>query len=435
MNYENLNNTNSSSSNISYMPSKYMNQINDQQQQQTELQQLLSTSPTAPYKIYLRPSNCSSMFLSSPSHFTTPSTSSSLILPTKSQSYNENKQNASNNVRPEDIDDEENDENNNNNNNDSKSLSSIHLIDHQNDNNINNNNKCKRPRTKFTKEQTEILETAFSKTQYPNLIIIETLSNLMQLSPERISVWFQNKRARFKKFQKQELIKQEEIEKTNQLSSTFKLPIIVNNEINKSSIKKQYNNDTNIMKPTCNTNSTAKLPITPLYNDTKFYDRYYDNIYKNNQSAITSTQLQFPTPSFSNCYIPNSLFNFTFRPSPMNNDYLNTMIAHQQYQAASTFHSNNNNTKNVITSPSKQFNYQKVTTSPSYQYDSVTNQVQNNIYSNNMNNYRSYYYDSLKADSSSHYMLQQQQQQQQDYLNHHYYNYHHNNNLNIKQQY
>jgi hypothetical protein len=49
----------------------------------------------------------------------------------------------------------------------------------------------------------DILEAAFLRTHYPDVNIIDRLANMLSLSTERISVWFQNRRARFKRAKKQ----------------------------------------------------------------------------------------------------------------------------------------------------------------------------------------------------------------------------------------
>jgi hypothetical protein len=48
-----------------------------------------------------------------------------------------------------------------------------------------------------------VLEDAFQRTHYPDVNIVDRLANMLQLNTERISVWFQNRRARFKKLKKQ----------------------------------------------------------------------------------------------------------------------------------------------------------------------------------------------------------------------------------------
>jgi hypothetical protein len=43
------------------------------------------------------------------------------------------------------------------------------------------------------------LEAAFNRTHYPDVNAIDRLANMLNLTTERISVWFQNRRARYKK--------------------------------------------------------------------------------------------------------------------------------------------------------------------------------------------------------------------------------------------
>lgn len=60
----------------------------------------------------------------------------------------------------------------------------------------------RRSRTTFTKHQIDILETTFQKTHYPDLSVVDRLSQVLHLATERISIWFQNRRARHKKERK-----------------------------------------------------------------------------------------------------------------------------------------------------------------------------------------------------------------------------------------
>lgn len=49
-----------------------------------------------------------------------------------------------------------------------------------------------------------VLEQTFQKSQYPEIKTVDDLCDLLHLSTERISIWFQNRRARFKKQRKQQ---------------------------------------------------------------------------------------------------------------------------------------------------------------------------------------------------------------------------------------
>lgn len=60
----------------------------------------------------------------------------------------------------------------------------------------------RRSRTTFSKSQLDVLEKTFLKSQYPEIKVVDDLCDLLGLSTERVSIWFQNRRARFKKARK-----------------------------------------------------------------------------------------------------------------------------------------------------------------------------------------------------------------------------------------
>ncbi|XP_050412833.2 homeobox protein ceh-37 [Patella vulgata] len=56
-----------------------------------------------------------------------------------------------------------------------------------------------RSRTKYTVSQLQAMENIFFTTQYPDSCAIEDLSKSLGVSIERISIWFQNRRSKFKR--------------------------------------------------------------------------------------------------------------------------------------------------------------------------------------------------------------------------------------------
>ncbi len=46
------------------------------------------------------------------------------------------------------------------------------------------------------------MEATFQKTHYPDVAVVDRLAQVLNLGTERISIWFQNRRARYKKDRK-----------------------------------------------------------------------------------------------------------------------------------------------------------------------------------------------------------------------------------------
>lgn len=108
---------------------------------------------------------------------------------------------------------------------------------------VNNGNKMgtllmesmriKRYRTSFTQSQIRELEAAFNKSHYPDVHRREELSTETSLDAGRIQVWFQNRRAKFRKRAKQQ---QQDVHSTTQPISSS-----ISSANTKSSINNKFN--------------------------------------------------------------------------------------------------------------------------------------------------------------------------------------------------
>lgn len=139
------------------------------------------------------------------------------------------------------------------------------------------------------------MESTFQKTHYPEIRMVDDLSQMLNLSTERISIWFQNRRARFKKARKLENVSQSEFVPTpTQSQFKYELP-------------GQYFNPTPIypsmsLYPS-ETNLNLNKPLVNVTNQMPATHNYFN---------MTPSHLTQPNANLASSYSPSSQFNSRF---------------------------------------------------------------------------------------------------------------------------
>lgn len=169
----------------------------------------------------------------------------------------------------------------------------------------------RRSRTQYTKHQIDCLEAIFLKSHYPEVHVVDKLSDKLNLSIERISVWFQNRRAKFKKTKKPSPAGSSEALLKRDIDEIFGKDVESNTSSNASisvgnnesyvvdaaeAVKSVYPTEAVVYKSESGGNAANSSAYYNMYNQYQMPVVGMNSMYQQAYSSV-SNQWYYPTPS------------------------------------------------------------------------------------------------------------------------------------------
>jgi hypothetical protein len=185
----------------------------------------------------------------------------------------------------------------------------------------------RRQRTNFNDETIEALDVYFAKNPYPDINERESIAKELHTSEDRIQVWFQNKRARYRK----KMVKNEKLDTSKNDSMCAKTAVKKTSTSKKTTVAIKSNESVQSPKSDC---SVSFQESPSIYN------------YRSNDSSLNdSGYASFNQSYVSNIYDSNrpSLQNFNLNALPYSMAYSSPYAFNSPYIQFNSSYSSNYN--------------------------------------------------------------------------------------------
>ncbi|XP_061175947.1 retinal homeobox protein Rx1-like [Saccostrea echinata] len=206
-----------------------------------------------------------------------------------------------------------------------------------------------KPRIKYSPEQLELLEGAFRSSQYPDTETLDDLADKLDISTDKVSVWFQNRRSKFKRQSKDSHV-------------AWMRKQFYNSDMRSSCQVISGDGKQHVLSPP---NQVQEVPENPICRPISNL-HYMPYIHQDSNPSFDHQKASFPPRA---CQFP---FPVSYGPIPSTNSFWDQMDVQQRNRILSHLMSEQAEQHQTISRPSCQYTTNVPQFPPSYNVPSLT---------------------------------------------------------------